>query len=141
MVFQSIAAPDTALGQRTSVSIHGPDWSIQAWPVTQKPLCDNTFGLLDPTAFYTPGHVPPTLRVVPRPAEPLWELRKDHVTYTCELRYHGEWGVEAQIFHDGDFRVSWRYQTRAQAVAWAEGERRDIEAGRYADAAPDDIVF
>jgi hypothetical protein len=69
-------------------------------------------------------------RVVPRPAEPFWEFRKNHVTYTCELRYHGEWGVEAQIFLDGDFRMSWRYQTRALAVAWAEAKRRDIRSRR-----------
>jgi len=92
-------------------------------------------------AFYTPGHVPPTPRVRPRPAEPLWELRKDHVTWTCELRYHGEWGVEAQILHDGDHRISRMWQTRALAVAWAESERRILEAGRYDDAAPDGIMF
>jgi len=32
------------------------------------------------------------------------------------------------------FRMSWRFQTRALAVAWAEGERRMLEAGRYDDA-------
>ena len=53
-------------------------------------------------ASYTPGRAHPTARVVPRPAEPLWELRKDHVTYTCELRYHGEWGVEARFCTTGN---------------------------------------
>ncbi len=89
-------------------------------------------------AFYTPGRVV-TPRVVPRPAEPLWEFRKDHVTYACELRYHGEWGVEAQLLHDGDLRISRMWQTRALAVEWAKAERRDIEAGLYDDAVPDGI--
>jgi len=83
----------------------------------------------------------PTPRVVPRPGQLLWEFRKDHVTYSCELRYHGEWGVEAQILRDGDLCMRWRFNTRALAVQWAEGERRDIEAGRYDDAVLDDIAF
>ena len=31
--------------------------------------------------FYTPGHVAP--RRPPRPGEPIWELRTDHVTWSC----------------------------------------------------------
>jgi hypothetical protein len=39
-----------------------------------------------------------TARVVPREPEPLWEVRSpDHHTWSALLRYHGEWGVEAQI--------------------------------------------
>ena len=82
----------------------------------------------------------PTSRVVPRPAL-LWEFRKDHVTYSCEVRYHGEWGVEVQILRDGDLCMRWRFNTLALAVQWAEGERRDIEAGRYDDAVLDEIAF
>jgi hypothetical protein len=37
----------------------------------------------------------------PRPAEPLWEFRAHHHSYACELRYHGEYGVEAQIRREG----------------------------------------
>ena len=73
-------------------------------------------------AFYSPD-LPQTLRVRPRPAEPLWELRRNHITYSCDLHYHGEWGVEAQILYDGNRFVSWRFQTRALAVEWAEAER------------------
>ena len=42
---------------------------------------------------------------VPRPGEPLWSLRKDHNTWSAELRYHGEWGVEAQLLRDGELVI------------------------------------
>ena len=38
-------------------------------------------------------------RMVPktrRPGELVWEFRKDHHTYTCQLQDHGEYGVEAR---------------------------------------------
>jgi len=50
--------------------------------------------------LYVPGYR--TALCVPRP-EPVWELFGNNDIWTCELRYQGEWGVEAQIFHDGDF--------------------------------------
>jgi hypothetical protein len=77
--------------------------------------------------FARPGLIIPPR--VPRPGEPLWELRKDHHTYACELRYHGEWGVEAQIFKDGDLLIGRRFDTRELAVQWAELERQDLEKG------------
>ena len=86
--------------------------------------------------FYTPGRVV-TPRVVPRPAEPLWEFRKDHVTYACELRYHGEWGVEAQLLHDGDLRIGRRFQTRGFGEGFGiQGTRSevwDVSAAREYD--------
>ena len=42
-----------------------------------------------------PHYVPPATKR--RPAEPLSSLRKDHEAWSCGLRYHGEWGVEAQL--------------------------------------------
>ena len=48
--------------------------------------------------------------------------------FSCELKYHGEFGVEAQIFENGDLIVGYRHQTRALAVQWAE-RQRDIERG------------
>jgi hypothetical protein len=77
--------------------------------------------------FYTPGLVIP--RCVPRPGELIWEARHEHVTWTCELRYHGEYGVEAQILRAGELVTGWRWPTRALAVRWAEAERVDLEAG------------
>jgi len=69
-------------------------------------------------------------RVVPRSPEPLWEMRSaDHHTWSARLLYHGEWGVEAQLFRDENFVMGYRFNTKAQAVAWAEGERTELEKG------------
>jgi hypothetical protein len=38
--------------------------------------------------FYTPGRVSPTRQA--RPGELLWTVRTDYVTWTFELRFHGE---------------------------------------------------
>jgi hypothetical protein len=46
---------------------------------------------------------------------------------SCELRYQGEYGVEAQFFHDGTFFSGRRFETKAQALAWAELERNEME--------------
>jgi hypothetical protein len=56
------------------------------------------------------------------------ELWCNHHTYAAQLRYHGEYGVEAQILRDGDVLVGYRFQTRAQAVQWTERERKLREA-------------
>jgi hypothetical protein len=50
-------------------------------------------------------------------------------TSTPALKYHGEFGVEAQIFKNAELLVGYRHQTRALAVQWAEQERQDIEKG------------
>ena len=48
----------------------------------------------------------PAPRCKPRPGEPLWSIRVNHVApWSAELRYHGEWGVEAQILRDGELRL------------------------------------
>ena len=75
--------------------------------------------------FYTPGrkHAPP----VPRPTESLWTVRKGNHQMTCELRYHGESGVEAQILSDGELLIGRRFESRALAVQWAGEERKAIE--------------
>jgi len=53
-----------------------------------------------------------TSRTIPREPEPLWEVRSpDHHTWSALLSYHGEWGVEAQIYRDGNF-VSGGVSTR-----------------------------
>ena len=41
-----------------------------------------------------------------------------------ELRYHGEFGVEAQILREGQFFAGRRFDTRAQAAQWAECKRK-----------------
>jgi hypothetical protein len=36
--------------------------------------------------WYRPNHKPPLKPTVRQPGEPLWEFRKDHHTYSCELK-------------------------------------------------------
>ena len=61
-------------------------------------------------------------------AWPLWEFRKDHITWSAELRFHGElWDWDAYILRNGDFSISRRFDLKALAVQWAELERADIE--------------
>ena len=60
-----------------------------------------------------------TARVVPREPEPLWEVRSaDHHTWSALLRYHGEWGVEAQIYRERELchRVAIRQEGRGSRV-------------------------
>ena len=71
--------------------------------------------------FYRPGYIPPARK--PRPAEPVWTLRRGDHTITCELRSHGEYGWEVQTLKDGEFNRSRRFETHAQAMQWAELER------------------
>jgi len=69
---------------------------------------------------------PPSPRK-PRPAEPLWTLQKGARRTQFELRYHGEYGVEAQLLRDGELLMARRFETRALAVQWAEQERALLE--------------
>ena len=78
------------------------------------------------TVHDTGPRIPPR---VPRPGEPLWSFRSaDHHIWSCELRYHGEFGVEAQILKDGELLIGRRFDMKALAVQWAEEERKAIEA-------------
>jgi hypothetical protein len=49
--------------------------------------------------------------------------------FSCELKYHGEFGVEAQIFEDAEIIVGRRFDTRQLAVNWAMLEKEDLEKG------------
>jgi hypothetical protein len=43
-----------------------------------------------------------------RPGELIWTVQKNHVTWTCELKFHGEsYGWEAQIYRETDLRFGW----------------------------------
>lgn len=76
-------------------------------------------------------NAPPVPRTKPRPGELLLGfVRKDGIEIACELRYHGEYGVEAQFFRRGEFWYSRRFPLRAQAVQWAEEERKALEVHR-----------
>jgi hypothetical protein len=43
---------------------------------------------------------------------------------SAATKYRGEWGVEDQIFRDGEFTMGRRFDTRALALQWAEEERK-----------------
>lgn len=78
--------------------------------------------------FYSPKYQPPP-KTAPRPGELLFEFvrESDRRHFRCELRYHGEHGVEAQFYVAGDFLIGRRFDTRALAVEWAGDERTHIE--------------
>ncbi len=60
--------------------------------------------------------------IAPRPTPKRETLWSDSNGLTCELLYHGEWGVEAQIFRDGWLLIGRRFDFRWQAVQWAKLE-------------------
>jgi hypothetical protein len=73
---------------------------------------------------------PGMARRSPKPGEPLWTLRHEHVTWSAELRFHGEsddW--EARILRNGDLVNEQRFALRQAAEAWAEAERKMIGQG------------
>jgi hypothetical protein len=75
--------------------------------------------------FYSP-HCEPLSARKPRAGEPLWSARKEHRQFDCELRYHGEFGVEAQILKDGELLYARTFPLRELAVAWGTDQREDI---------------
>jgi hypothetical protein len=74
-------------------------------------------------------NVKPSVPSVPTPNQHLWSLRKEGVTWSAELRYHAEHGVEAQILRQGELVIGRRFDTSVVAVQWADNERRAIDAG------------
>jgi hypothetical protein len=56
----------------------------------------------------------------PRPSrghnERLFEFLRGHDRFRCELRDHGQWGVEAQINKNEEFLFSYRLETREMAA-------------------------
>ena len=65
----------------------------------------------------------------PKPAELLFESLRGHDRFRCELRDHGEYGIEAQILRQGELVIGRRFDRRALAVQWAEEEQRVLERG------------
>lgn len=80
--------------------------------------------------FYTPGKKPPAPRQA-KPGELLFEFYAElrRKTYRCELRDHGKYGIEAQFLDPVDLAISHRFETREEAIAWAEQTRRVFESG------------
>ncbi len=76
--------------------------------------------MTDDSLLWTHKPSPPAK---PRPGEPLFTLTRDGHRLDCELRYHGEYGVEARFLRDGELSIGRRFDTKALAVQWAELER------------------
>jgi hypothetical protein len=79
--------------------------------------------------FYSPTHRPPPRQR--RPGELLWTIRVNKVTWSAELRFHGEsYGWECQVFRETDFTIGRRFIQREEAIAWGELLRKDREKGQ-----------
>ena len=79
--------------------------------------------------WYSPGHQIKPIQRKPRPREPVWTVRKDHVTWTCELVDQAEWGTEVKILRDGDLVIGRRFETRALALALGGTGTRRLRPG------------
>jgi hypothetical protein len=55
----------------------------------------------------------PTPKTKPRPNEKLWEMWARDKLFSCEMKDHGEFGVEAQIFENGEIREPVRLDRNA----------------------------
>src|SRR5437764_6701430 len=90
----------------------------------------------DEKPFYAPDLKPPLPRQ-PQPGELLFVFLVGHARWSCELRDHGQWGVEAQFWKNEEFMRSRRFDARMDptrppremAIAWAGEERKAIEDG------------
>jgi hypothetical protein len=79
--------------------------------------------------YWSPTHKPPAARVAK--GELLFEFRKNSDHYVCELRDHGEFGIEAPFLLNGDLYIARAFQDqpdlqlegRRLTIAWAEQER------------------
>jgi hypothetical protein len=59
----------------------------------------------------------------PQPGEPLWTILRDGQRLECELRDHGAWGMEVQIYRDGKFLYGRRWPSRALALEEANEQK------------------
>ena len=81
----------------------------------------------DNNPMHAGHHPPPRQR---RPGELFWTVRKDHITWTCELRFHGESvGWEAQILREGELVIGRTFLLREAAIRWSDAEKMHTEKG------------
>lgn len=84
--------------------------------------------MTDDVPFYAPNRPPRPPRQA-KPGEPIWSLTMPTgIRVECELRDHGDYGVEVQIFHtvnERDFFYGRRWPSRA--VALEEADERKAE--------------
>jgi hypothetical protein len=79
----------------------------------------------DELPFYAPNAKPRPPRE-PVPGEPLWTLHKLDGRIDCELRSHGPWGWEVQLYRNGGFYAGRRFELREHALAHADELRADL---------------
>jgi hypothetical protein len=72
--------------------------------------------------FYAPDRKPALPRQ-PKPGEQLWSIRTKDRQLDCELGDHGAWGVEVQVYREGQFLDGRRWPTRALALEEAEAQK------------------
>jgi hypothetical protein len=56
----------------------------------------------------------------PRIGERLWIVQKDGRQLECQLRDDGEWGVEVQMYREGELLYGRRWASRALALEEAD---------------------
>jgi hypothetical protein len=71
--------------------------------------------------FYAPDRKPTARQ--PQPGEPLWSISQDGHQLDCKLRDFEPWGVELQIYQDGEFLQARRWPSRALALEEAEDQK------------------
>src|ERR1700680_1700861 len=71
--------------------------------------------------FYAPNRT--TAPRQRQPGEHLWAVRKDGRQLDCELRDHGAWGVEVQVYREREFPFGRRWATRALALEEADEQK------------------
>ena len=83
--------------------------------------------------FYSPNHKPPAPSHERRKGEVLFEFvrPRNGAPMSGELRFNGEsYGWEALFLERGELFVSHGgFSTKAEALQWAEAERKAIEKG------------
>jgi len=84
--------------------------------------------------FYTPNQ-PPRPPRVPTPATHAWSLWKDGQRTDCELRIHGEYGVEVQLLRDGELYFGQRTPAMRNAEQLAAHERTLLERNGWRELA------
>jgi hypothetical protein len=106
----------SALGERSDLICHAPSYHVA---MADDPPDGRTSMSDEP--FYAPNRKI-ALRQ-PRVGEHLWAVRKDGRQLDCELRDHGEWGVEVQVYREREFLYGRRWATRALALEEADEQK------------------
>ena len=83
----------------------------------------------DDPFYFLPNRPPPPPRQ-PKAGERLWEVRRNDVAWTTDVRFADEsYGWDVRLRRNGELTLSCRFRLREQAIQWSEEQRRDIERG------------